>query len=66
MDVPEYLVYEFFATAFFIPAPGKIVIILKKKDFTISGKKVKLSRPSAYPLELSGLLKELFDSTISS
>lgn len=44
-------------------APKKIVIILKKKDFTISGKKVKLSRPSAYPLELSGLLKKLFDST---
>lgn len=43
-------------------APRKIVIILKKKDFRISGKKVKLSRPSAYPLELSGLLKELFDS----
>ena len=41
-------------------APRKIAIILKENDFHVSGSEAKLSRQSAYPLELSGLLRKLF------
>jgi nucleotidyltransferase/DNA polymerase involved in DNA repair len=43
-------------------APGKIAIFLKRNDFTFAGVEAKLFRPSAYPLELSPLVKELFVS----
>lgn len=43
-------------------APRKIAIFLKKNDFTITGVEAKLFRPSAYPLELTGLVKQLFES----
>lgn len=43
-------------------APRKIAIFLKKNNFTITGVEAKLFRPSAYPMELTGLVKKLFDS----
>jgi nucleotidyltransferase/DNA polymerase involved in DNA repair len=43
-------------------APNKIVVFLKKNDFSTSGSEVKLSRPCAFPLEFSSVVRELFDS----
>ena len=40
--------------------PRKIVAFLKKNNFDTAGSEVKLTRPSAYPLELSPLLTDLF------
>jgi DNA polymerase-4/DNA polymerase V len=42
-------------------SPRKIVAILKKQNFEILAGEVKLSRPSSYPLELTGVLRQLFD-----
>jgi DNA polymerase-4/DNA polymerase V len=42
-------------------APRKIVPILKRNNFDTVGVEAKLTRPSSYPLELSVLLKGLFD-----
>ncbi len=42
-------------------APKKIVLFLKKNDFSFRGEEAKLVRPSAYPIEVSELLRELFD-----
>ena len=42
-------------------APRKIIPILKKNNFDTTGSEAKLTRPSVYPLELSPLLRELFD-----
>jgi len=42
-------------------AAGRIVSFLKKQTFETAASEVKLSRPSNYPLELSGVLKEQFD-----
>jgi DNA polymerase-4/DNA polymerase V len=41
-------------------APKKIVVFLKKQNFDSAGSEVALSRPCACPLELSGILRELF------
>jgi DNA polymerase-4/DNA polymerase V len=41
-------------------APRRIVAFLKKQSFDTVGREVKLSRPCAYPVELSHLLKTLF------
>jgi len=41
-------------------APKKIVVFLKKQNFDSAGSEVALSRPCACPLELSGMLRELF------
>ena len=43
-------------------APNKIVVFLKKNDFDTVGSEAKLSRPCAFPLEFSGVIRELFDS----
>jgi nucleotidyltransferase/DNA polymerase involved in DNA repair len=43
-------------------APNKIVVFLKKNDFNTSGSEVKLSRPCSFPLEFSGIIRELFDA----
>ena len=43
-------------------APRKIALFLKRNDFTITGVEAKLLRPSAYPMELTGLVKQLFES----
>jgi DNA polymerase-4/DNA polymerase V len=41
-------------------APRRIVAFLKKQRFDTVGREVNLSRPCAYPVELSHLLKTLF------
>jgi len=43
-------------------APQKIAIFLKNNDFTIRGVEAKILRPTAYPLELTDLVKQLFES----
>jgi len=43
-------------------APGKIVSLLRTQQFRDLGSEATLTRPSALPLELSGLLRELFDA----
>jgi len=43
-------------------APHKIIVFLKKNDFDTVGDEVKLSRPCAFPLEFSHIIRELFDS----
>ncbi|MDI6741934.1 MAG: DNA polymerase IV [Smithella sp.] len=42
-------------------APDKIVVFLKKNDFHTVGNEIKLSRPCAFPLEFSNIVRELFD-----
>lgn len=39
----------------------KVIPFLKKNNFDTAGCEAKLTRPSVYPLELSPLLRELFD-----
>jgi DNA polymerase-4/DNA polymerase V len=47
-------------------APSKIVVFLKKNDFSASGSEAKLSRPCAFPMEFSGVIRELFDQCYST
>jgi nucleotidyltransferase/DNA polymerase involved in DNA repair len=42
-------------------APRKIIPFLKKQNFDTVGREMKLNRPCAHPLDLSHLLKDLFD-----
>ncbi len=41
-------------------AAARVAIFLRKQDFTSTGVELKLSRPTAYPAELFGLLREGF------
>jgi len=41
-------------------AASRIIVFLRKQDFTSNGVEIKLSRPTSYPLELFGLLREGF------
>jgi nucleotidyltransferase/DNA polymerase involved in DNA repair len=43
-------------------APQKILVFLKKNNFATSGSEAALSRPCAYPLEFSGIIRDLFES----
>ncbi|MHB8910910.1 MAG: DNA polymerase Y family protein [Syntrophales bacterium] len=43
-------------------APWRIAVFLKKQNFDTTGCEAKLSRPSAHPMELSNLLRALFNS----
>ena len=43
-------------------APVKVAVILREQNFATHGIEATLSRPSARPLEISGLLRHLFDS----
>ncbi len=43
-------------------APRKIIAFLRRQNYEVTAGEASLNRPSSYPLELSGLLKELFDS----
>jgi hypothetical protein len=43
-------------------APVKIAVLLKEQNFHTEGAEARLSRPSARPLELSGIFRGLFDS----
>ncbi|MDQ5988408.1 MAG: DNA polymerase IV [Syntrophus sp. SKADARSKE-3] len=45
-------------------AARKIVAILRKQNFQDAGCELKLNRPSSYPLELSTLLKGMFDDLL--
>ncbi|HNY51592.1 MAG TPA: DNA polymerase IV [Smithella sp.] len=47
-------------------APKKIVVFLKKNDFNTVGSEVKLSRPCAFPMEFSGVIRDLFDQCYSA
>ena len=42
-------------------AATRLVIFLRNQDFTGSGVEIKLSRPTAYPVELFGPLRESFE-----
>lgn len=41
-------------------AATRLIVFLRKRDFTSSGVELKLSRPAAYPVELFGPLREGF------
>ncbi|HLE41492.1 MAG TPA: DNA polymerase IV, partial [Nitrospirota bacterium] len=41
-------------------AAARLMVFLRKQDFTDSGVELKLSRPTAYPVELFGALREGF------
>ncbi len=41
-------------------AATRLIVFLRKQDFTSSGVELKLSRPTAYPVELFGLLRRGF------
>ena len=43
-------------------APRKIVVLLKRNNFAIDSVETRLSRPSAYPLELTVCLRNCFDA----
>jgi DNA polymerase-4/DNA polymerase V len=45
-------------------APRRIVAFLKKQSFDTVGREVKLSRPCSHPIDLSYLLRELFDDML--
>jgi len=47
-------------------APNKIIVFLKKNDFNTVGSEVKLSRSCAFPMECSGVIRELFDQCYSA
>jgi nucleotidyltransferase/DNA polymerase involved in DNA repair len=49
----------------YLLAPNKIVVFLKNNDFNTIGSEAKLSRPCACPLEISGIVHELFNSCYS-
>jgi len=40
--------------------PGRIVAYLKKQNFDCVGQEVKLNRPCVYPMELTGIIREIF------
>jgi DNA polymerase-4 len=42
-------------------AASRVVVFLRKQDFTGSGIEIKLTRPTAYPVELFGPLREGFE-----
>jgi DNA polymerase-4 len=41
-------------------AATRLIVFLRKQDFTSSGVEIKLSRPTAYPVELFGPLRQVF------
>ncbi len=43
-------------------APRRIMLYLKKQDFSYRGNETRLVRPSVYPLELADIVREIFDS----
>jgi hypothetical protein len=49
----------------YLLAPHKIVVFLKNNAFNAVGSEAKLSRPCACPLEISGIVHELFNSCYS-
>jgi len=47
-------------------AAARIIVFLRKQDFTSDGVEIKLSRPTAYPVELFGLLRQGFAQVFQS
>ena len=47
-------------------AAARIVVFLRKQDFTSTGVEVKLTRPTAYPVELFGPLRQGFEQVFQS
>jgi len=47
-------------------AAARIVVFLRKQDFTSCGVEIKLTRPTAYPVELFGLLRQGFEQVFQS
>ena len=47
-------------------AAARLIIFLRKQDFTSQGVEIKLSRPTAYPVELFGVLREGFKALFDS
>jgi DNA polymerase-4 len=47
-------------------AAARIIVFLRKQDFTSCGVELKLSRPTAYPVELFGLLRQGFGQVFES
>jgi DNA polymerase-4/DNA polymerase V len=43
-------------------APRKIMLYLKKQNFDYRGSETALVRPSVHPIEMAGLVREIFDS----
>ncbi len=43
-------------------AATRIIVFLRKQDFTSSGVEIKLTRPTAYPVELFGVLRRGFQN----
>jgi DNA polymerase-4/DNA polymerase V len=43
-------------------AATKIIVFLRKQDFTSSGVEIRLTRPTAYPVELFGVLRRGFQN----
>jgi len=41
-------------------AAARIIVFLRKQDFTSEGVEIKLTRPTAYPVEMFGLLRQGF------
>lgn len=42
-------------------APRNLVLFLKRQNFSLAAAEVRLTRPSSYPLEMSGILRDSFD-----
>lgn len=47
-------------------AAARVIVFLRKQDFTSEGVEIKLSRPTAYPVELFGLLRQGFEQVFRS
>ncbi|MCK9420851.1 MAG: DNA polymerase IV [Nitrospirae bacterium] len=47
-------------------AAARIIVFLRNQDFTSEGVEIKLSRPTAYPVELFGLLRQGFGQVFQS
>jgi nucleotidyltransferase/DNA polymerase involved in DNA repair len=47
-------------------AAARIIVFLRKQDFTSAGVEIKLSRPTAYPVELFGPLRQGFAQVFES
>jgi DNA polymerase-4 len=42
-------------------AANRLIVFLRKQDFSSTGAEIKLTRPTAYPVELFGVLRQGFD-----
>ena len=47
-------------------AANRLIVFLRKQDFSSTGVEIKLTRPTAYPVELFGPLRQGFDKVFES